>query len=813
MKKDIGLIFVELLTILLLSAMLTSCFVPSVNAATVMSYNLNISNPNDSVIIESNIVTSSSALLIINTNIDSTCRYSQDAGVPYELMPQIFDMEYGALHKKTLTGLTDGQVKSYIKCKDTTNNVSKELNIVFQVDLPVSAQITFDNGPNLKDGKAEFNLVTSKIVNDAPTLSYTTDGINYKPVPIIGSGTSWGGYLIIPSSSEATVGSFKFQARDLEGNIGTDIASGTLFTIDTIPPNQLLDIRAENNNNKINLTWRSDEDGLRYNIYRSTSPGVSYSDFYKTVQGSTYIDNNVVSGNTYYYKMSGVDDAGNEGSLSTEVYATPSFLSSTSSTTLDLAYVGMVDKMLQNINSLSSSINSISSTFNAKVGIEEDIFQYMKLSTSIDSAKSSLDSLNSEVSSYKLQPLTKDEITKKLNSAQVKLDIIKTNMPESLTITNHVSIANQLNENDISAALLDIKPGTDYTQLSDLTQKSLQYYKDNNPQINGTAYEIEVNYVDGTQKQFTLVKKEINFNPSNSVNTTIIEVIPKEMAQSTNDLDIYGNDYSVIKDDPVLSFTSDTKEIVYFVKGNIDNTVTGKTQTIIFEDQPVESGTSTVTGYFSFIGDATKSNTGVIIIIGVIIILSLTSYLWSLKRKSEESDDFVQLKSQITDITDSINQGDSVRALHFYKEISEKYKRLKKDEKTRIYTQLQSLHGKVINLKSQIQSNLKNKGLSMIIGISIAVILILSSFAFAATNYNSLMKGENKVMFDREMMASDIVAMNPNIESITYNNEFLNQSYAFLNVFGGIGKNFIIVPGEEYEVNSKSNISLNIQQR
>ena len=148
------------------------------------------------------------------------------------------------------------------------------------------------------------------------------------------------------------------------------------------------------------------------------------------------------------------------------------------------------------------------------------------------------------------------------------------------------------------------------------------------------------------------------------------------------------------------------------------------------------------------------------------------------------------------------------KAFESYKDISEQYKLLTKKEKNKIYLDLHNLHEKLSAVKEQIRSNVTNKSVKMLITMFIAAIIIAASFAFAADAFQQLNKGKNEVSFDKETYASELTRMNPDIESITYFDEFLNESFGYVNIFGGIGKNFIITPNQKYEVSAKKNISL-----
>ena len=46
-------------------------------------------------------------------------------------------------------------------------------------------------------------------------------------------------------------------------------------------------------------------------------------------------------------------------------------------------------------------------------------------------------------------------------------------------------------------------------------------------------------------------------------------VVPKEIAEKSSEIKIMNLEYSVIKDDPVISFKSDTEKIIYYFNKEI----------------------------------------------------------------------------------------------------------------------------------------------------------------------------------------------------------------------------------------------------
>src|SRR3989344_7331194 len=66
-----------------------------------------------------------------------------------------------------------------------------------------------------------------------------------------------------------------------------------------------------------------------------------------------------------------------------------------------------------------------------------------------------------------------------------------------------------------------------------------------------------------------------------------------------------------------------------------------------------------------------------------------------------------------------------------------------------------------------------------------------------------LIDGKNYVTFDMPKNVADLVKKNPDIEYASYHDVFLDETIGYVNVFGGLGKNFVLNPGKIYEIHVK----------
>ena len=98
----------------------------------------------------------------------------------------------------------------------------------------------------------------------------------------------------------------------------------------------------------------------------------------------------------------------------------------------------------------------------------------------------------------------------------------------------------------------------------------------------------------------------------------------------------------------------------------------------------------------------------------------------------------------------------------------------------------------------------------------IFLMLIFLSASFGASSPTqsgnvSLIRGPNNISFNltSQMNVSSLVKLYPEIETVSYSEG--SKTTGYVNVFGGVGKNFQINNSVEYQIYSSKNITLKIQ--
>jgi hypothetical protein len=637
------------------------------------------------------IIYESSIVFQVSTPLDHVlCRYSKTKGMPFESMNG-FSENFETTHKETLTQLNDGTHRYYVKCRpinDLTNTSTgtKELEAIFKTSIPITAQITLPSS-TLKSGKHEVILTTTKLPSSTPSLKYSYDGISYTPIILHGSGTSWKGFLVIPSSTGEKIGSFKFEASDLEGRTGTNIIGESVVIIDTLPPPTLSSIGASGNYAEIKLEWFFDngvEDPEKIIIYRSESQGVDQTDLYDTIEGdeTKYFDNDVEGGKTYYYKISSEDLAGNRAELSREIQATSLLSKTTSSTGLSPSLIGSVDSLLSEIEVLQSDIKNTELNINTLSEEEKSYLKVFKTIENFESAKSELTLLKRNVEDFKLTDVTKETLDGRLSSSRVKLTIIKKKIPDTINKIDSSEITFNPTEEKIRKTILEYIPELSPNEIDKAVEKSLKAIQENSIEIKSSINIFEIMYLDGTKTTQSLIEHSIKGTLEKIENSKIILQFPSG-SLDLNSLSIKNFEYTPEKEG-LTSFQPNTEKITYTLEGRLDTNILKEIS--ISPIFPKEEETQ-ITGYF-----LSEVPSGGSTIAAFLIILSsgLIGYLFYIKQQQrrEISMDFLKKAHEVKNLQ---NSGKLEEATKLYNELKIEYISLSKDQKHKVFEEIKQL--------------------------------------------------------------------------------------------------------------------------
>jgi hypothetical protein len=618
------------------------------------------------------------------------CRYSQERWTPFELMLN-FDSDFEIIHKKTLTGLSDGVHRYFVRCRDLfdRNNIStetRELEAIFTITNPISAEIILSD-PILKAGKHEITLQTTKLPISAPQLKYSYDGITYNPVVLHGQDNLWKGFLVIPSTLGEEIGSFKFSAQDLEGRAGSQITGDNVFIVDTRSPPLITSLEASGEYGQIKLEWFLDdvEEIEEIKIYKSDSPNVDLTSLYKTLDGSSgdYIDTEVKNGKTYYYRISSLDAAGNAADLSREIYATSLLAETpTTSTGLSPSLVGSVDAFLSEIKFLENDIKNSDDMINGLTETEKDYMKIFKIIDNFASAKSELAALKRTVENYKLTDMTKELLDNKLSSSQIKLSILKKKIPDNFKTLDSLEMTSVSTRETMRKAILEYSPELSPSEIDKTVKKSLQLIEEENLQIKSKLGVFQATYLDGAREDMSIIEHSLISELEKNKNSRFILRLPSGSLDLSS-LSIKNIDYTP-EQEGLVSFETDTKGITYTLNQKLDTQILKEISVslIISQEESIP-----LTGYFL----SNVPTEGPTFATFLILVLSgLMGYLFFIKQQQKKavSLEFLGKAKQVKDLQ---KEGKTSKANALYDQLKIEYLSLSKDQKHEVFKKIKHL--------------------------------------------------------------------------------------------------------------------------
>jgi hypothetical protein len=669
-------------------------------AIAVQSVEFNYEFNNSKSMAYSNIIKDDSIVMNVYTNVQSlSCKYSGVAGLDYNSMDGTFDFSYLSLHKKSFSYLEEGIHSYYVKCRDENGTIGSESEVVFSIINPVKAHVIMSKSSPVNSGLLEITLKTTKQLSQKPVLSYSFDGTKYESIPLTGSNDFWEGYIIIPNNIGEVIGSFKFRGIDLDGIVGEEITEGELFLVDTKIPEIITEIDAESRDKDVFIEWRFNEEFSYFNIYRSKFPNVDYADFYKKIDKKEYRDNDVEEGRAYYYRVAAVDKAGNEGPLSYEISTVAlradNELNVEEGEGLDYELLGIIDSFLYDLESVRKDIIAARDNManNNEYSLEIDVFDLVSAS---DSSLKEIEKLEEEVNGFKNQKITKTELEKKITNSRSKMNVIKKNSPESLSLVSSSEYSSNYNEDLMRELLLSLN--YDIGDLNSIIKKSIEVMDNSAFNYKVDMRNIDIYYMDGTKFEKTLIIKELT---SFSDNGSIVEFIPKAIADSVSDVKFEDSRYSVLKEDSIVSFPKDIGKIIYSInsKADIESVKQGSTFFMIER----ESEKDNITGLSIFDGGVNKKL--ILPAFGLFIIGIFLFVFYKSKNQKNNINLLDEIADKLSESKIYVETKNILELDRIYSELKELYKSLDNKNKSEVYAKLNNFGNQIKSLKYKDGSN------------------------------------------------------------------------------------------------------------
>lgn len=210
--------------------------------------------------------------------------------------------EYSEPFTFTTVSDTNAPIISYISPEPAYFNKSIPLSIS-ALDDHSTASVTIQASQSNEEGAKWTDVAVIKNENGGSsfTASYALDLADYKD-----------GKLFV-----------KAFAVDAAGNTGVE-SPVYAYIVDKTAPAAPTAFKASSDANAIELTWEAYEEkteSARFSLYRSDKEDGEYTKILDRVDYLNYFDRDAEPGNTYFYKLTAIDAAGNESAMSKAVSA------------------------------------------------------------------------------------------------------------------------------------------------------------------------------------------------------------------------------------------------------------------------------------------------------------------------------------------------------------------------------------------------------------------------------------------------------------------------------------------------------------
>ncbi len=603
------------------------------------SFEIDITPPTILMISPENgtIIKSKNVKLEVVTNEKSTCYAKRNSN---EIKLSSLDK---LLHSTILTSLQEGQYTYSIRCEDLAHN-TKQSSTTFIVNLPpitslnIEGNVPFEDGTYLfKQGTYKLVITSNEPLSEANLYYIFNDEVAKHTISLVPSNNNkwWEGYFVVGPSQNLKAGIFTYTIKDYDGNIA-EITSNN-FIIDTQAPEAPDGINYNYNNETLTITCHHPhpEDVAHYRVYKKDSKDVDYSNFITEVDNCTYTEE-IEEGKTYYYRISAVDKAGNEGPLSKEIKV---FIPKKQIIEkFDPVTEEKINETKRQANVLLLDIENAITELEAKQGDEKEIINTLGILATLRGIKNKLNNVKSRIEDLSPSMDSKD-IDEVLSSINNQLDAYKKATPISIEIFSKKTWTQ--NNNEGTSNLLFQKYYEKYGKGNENYGLYLQNIKAlmDSISIEATAFKVRLIYESGDEKVFVVIRKHISYNDINNIKQ-IIEYIPKSIASNVNKI-TFEIQPRVIEEDPIVMWDISKlgeREITYYVEtDNLEEFQNSFTLLVpVVEQQQVSELTGFAVAPLSISNIKEFLLSNLIIIVLAISVLGIGAYYIYLKNTYEE---------------------------------------------------------------------------------------------------------------------------------------------------------------------------------
>jgi len=569
----------------------------------------------------------------LTTDEEAECRSSSSA-LPFEAMTTL--SRTGLVHRGE-TQFAEGVYSLFFACRDSAGNLGS-VSTTFEVDFPPTASVSLGAG-TLRPGLYRVNLTASEPLLGAPLLAYTLSAVSgERPVALEGSGTSWSGYVLLEDTESEHVGSFTYMGTSLRGRQGSELLDGKLFLLDARPPEAPEELSVSAENGSLKLSWRPSDDAVAHRIYTSSSPFIGYADYRATVPGNTF-EFALTGEGPLYFRVSSMDEAGNEGPLSSELAVTVVLTEgglalrrdSTAEPPASPSAPATVETLRKDI---ASALLEIGSAQNLLRDPDFEVLAALGLSESLSKSSLELSSMEDALGS-----LSGDEGAEQLRLLKLRLARVRRDTPRLVRVHDRLALEQSASQEEVASLLSGAGILTGAAS-ADWAERYLRALRGLPGELRITRHSdvFDVEYMDGRVESRTIITDEVSalsLTPQaedSSGAPLLLVYLPKSVVSHVSEMEVLTEGYTVVSEDPLIAFPAGTKSVRLALTGRVSESDVRQIKTFLgYDPRSLPEGTSGLSklwsGLIAWLGAEPGSLEGTALLLGFMLVLSLGGYL------------------------------------------------------------------------------------------------------------------------------------------------------------------------------------------
>ncbi|MBU1854885.1 MAG: hypothetical protein KKF89_04140, partial [Nanoarchaeota archaeon] len=282
--------------------------------------------------------------------------------------------------------------------------------------------------------------------------------------------------------------------------------------------------------------------------------------------------------------------------------------------------------------------------------------------------------------------LTTEEKAAKQKELMNVIDDIYQSTPTDIDVLGSKSFVKYVDETELETIIFEYAAAQNFQDANSYFKAALQTQKE--ATITTSIKNVKLYFLNGSVEEITLVVRDLDFINDN-LTFKIIEHLPKELVQSTDEMVIL-TDNKIIKKDPIIEFEK-TDKIVYYVRGLKDLDLFQKANTIILPEDYL-SAVNSITGRAIFSFDTDINGKTWLVFLVIILVLIYGGYHFESFEKAKHLYFLIagdkkmhNMKMLINDAYDNIEARNYEKAYLIYREIKLYYEKLSIPAKNEIY--------------------------------------------------------------------------------------------------------------------------------